>query len=67
VVQWESVKDLTDAVVIEKIPPLCGCLKLVYNFSTLDWLDLSHELPNRINFQSVELEGCYGDGVLPIL
>ena len=53
--------DLPLPTLIDESPPLRGHLRLAGVDTVVKWpVDLEHELPNRINFRSVELEGFFG-------
>jgi hypothetical protein len=58
----ETVRaDLPLPTLIDQSPPLRGHLRLAGVDTVAKWpVDLSHELPNKINFRSVELEGFFG-------
>ena len=56
-----SRMDLLSLAVIDQSPPLCGHLRLSGVDTVVPWpIDLTHELPNGINFRSVELEAFFG-------
>ena len=47
--------------IVDQSPPIRGHLRLAGVDSAVEWpADIAHELPNPINFRSVELEGCVG-------
>lgn len=53
--------DLPFPTIIDKSPPLRGHLRLAGVDTVVQWpVDLVHEIPNGINFRSVELEGFFG-------
>ena len=62
-----EIQDQTAPAAIEQPPPLRGRLRLVGYDTTFEWPDLVHELPNGINFRSVELESFFGERVSHVL
>lgn len=53
--------DLPLPTIIDQSPPLCGHLRLAGVDTVVHWpVDLALELPNGINFRSVELENFFG-------
>lgn len=51
----------TVPTIIDQFPPLCGHLRLAGYSTVVRWLtDAIHEVPNVINFRSVELEDFSG-------
>ena len=53
--------DLPLPTLLDQSPPLRGHLRLAGVDTVVKWpVDLTHELPNKINFRSVELEGFFG-------
>jgi hypothetical protein len=61
------MQDTNTPAAIEQVPPLRGRLRLVGYDTTLEWPNFAHELPNGVNFRSVEPECFSGDRVSHIL
>ena len=50
----------TIPVITDRYPPLCGRLRLVGNHTVAQWpVDFVNELPNGMNFRSIELVDLY--------
>ncbi|KAF9781719.1 hypothetical protein BJ322DRAFT_240621 [Thelephora terrestris] len=63
-----SRSELYVPTVIDQSPPLCGHLRLVGVDTAVPWpVDLTLELPNGINFRSVELEAFFGSRAQHVL
>ena len=57
----ERIPDLVIPLIVDKSPPLRGHLRLV-GIGSEDWFtEFANDLPNGINFQSVELRGVFWD------
>ena len=71
--EWFPIKeghipDQTAPAVIEQSPPLRGHLRLAgYGTTSQEPVDFARELPNGLNFRTVELEAFFGDRVQRIL
>ena len=60
--------DLPLPALIDQSPPLRGHLRMAGVHTVVQWpVDFAHELPNGINFRSVELEDFFGSTVHPAL
>ena len=58
----------TAPIVFEQSPPLRGHLRLAgYGTTSQERMDFARELPNGLNFRSVELQAFFGDRIQHIL
>jgi hypothetical protein len=66
--EWLLSPGLVVPTIVDRSPPLRGRLRLVGTVATAQYpMDLAYELPNGINFRSVECVSVSGDHVQQIL
>jgi hypothetical protein len=66
--EWWPGPDMTIPAIVDQSPPLRGRLRLVGAVAVAQYLiDLAYELPNGINFRSVEFGGFAGSDAQHIL